>query len=443
MSVKSSEYWAKRFEMLATALLDKGERYAVDAEREYKKAIEELEADIAKWYMRFAKNNSVSLSEAKKMLNAEELEELKWTVEEYIKAGKENAVDQRWMKELENASARAHISRLESLKLQVQQQIEMLYSKHAAKVAEVLSDIYTDGYYRTTFEIQRGTGIGTTFELLDQTRVEKVLSRPWTTDDKTFSDRIWQDKAKLLDSIQTHITQSCIRGDDPAKAIAAVAKEMNTSSKVAGRLVMTESAFFASEAQRDCFEELGVKRYQVLGTLDLHTCDECGDMDKRVFDMSDRQVGVTAPPFHPNCRCTTVPYFEGLSGTRAARGADGKTHQVRGDITYTEWYEQYVVKRVENEYKGLVGIESANGLRLSGISDHVVERAIQRGVKASDVQDALLNPLKIGKIKKRENGVSVEYVGENARVIVNPETGNLITVWKTSTRLRNKLKGMR
>lgn len=41
--------------------------------------------------------------------------------------GEQNAIDGAWMKQLENASARVHISRLEALKLQLQQQAEVLY----------------------------------------------------------------------------------------------------------------------------------------------------------------------------------------------------------------------------------------------------------------------------------------------------------------------------
>lgn len=37
------------------------------------------------------------------MLKAGELKEFKWSVEEYIKKGRENAIDKRWMKERENA----------------------------------------------------------------------------------------------------------------------------------------------------------------------------------------------------------------------------------------------------------------------------------------------------------------------------------------------------
>ena len=45
---------------------------------------------------------------------------------ELHKSRRENAVDQRWMKELENASARHHISYLEAMKLQMQQHAELV-----------------------------------------------------------------------------------------------------------------------------------------------------------------------------------------------------------------------------------------------------------------------------------------------------------------------------
>lgn len=107
---------------------------------------------------------------------------------------------------------------------------------------------------------------------------------------------------------------------------------------------MTESAFFSAEAQKDCFNDLGVEKYQVLGTLDSSTCSNCGSYDSQVFDMKDYKEGVTAPPFHPWCRCTTIPYFEDEFefGERAARNTDGKTYYIPKNISYKEWKEKYV-----------------------------------------------------------------------------------------------------
>ncbi|HBY3316296.1 TPA: phage head morphogenesis protein, partial [Clostridioides difficile] len=108
--MKHKDYWRKRFEQLEEAQNNKSVKYYLELEKQYKLAMNSIEKDILAWYNRFAKNEGISLLEAKKLLNTRELEEFKWSVEEYIKYGKENAINQKWMKELENASARVHIT---------------------------------------------------------------------------------------------------------------------------------------------------------------------------------------------------------------------------------------------------------------------------------------------------------------------------------------------
>jgi len=44
--------------------------------------------------------------------------------------------------------------------------------------------------------------------------------------------------------------------------------------------------------------------------IDNKTSEICQQMDGKHFKMSDFQAGVTAPPFHPWCRTTTVLYFD-------------------------------------------------------------------------------------------------------------------------------------
>ena len=56
---------------------------------------------------------------------------------------------------------------------------------------------------------------------------------------------------------------------------------------------------------------------------------------------------MTVPPFHPNCRSVTAPYFddEFELGTRAARDPEtGKTVSVPEDMTYPEWKRVFVDK---------------------------------------------------------------------------------------------------
>ncbi|HBF7618828.1 TPA: phage head morphogenesis protein, partial [Clostridioides difficile] len=143
--MKHKDYWRKRFEQLEEAQNNKSVKYYLELEKQYKLAMNSIEKDILAWYNRFAKNEGISLLEAKKLLNTRELEEFKWSVEEYIRHGKENAINQKWMKELENASARVHITRLEALKLQIQQQVEVLYGNELDSVDKLMRDIYTSG----------------------------------------------------------------------------------------------------------------------------------------------------------------------------------------------------------------------------------------------------------------------------------------------------------
>ncbi|CUH95889.1 hypothetical protein P22_1975 [Propionispora sp. 2/2-37] len=340
--MENRDYWRKRFEQLEESQLKKGLDYYNDLEREYKKASETIEQQITAWYNRFAKNNQISFAEAKQLLNSSELDELRWTVQEYIKYGKQNAVNGQWMKQLENASAKVHISRLEALKLQMQQQVEVLYGNQLDGLDKTMRNIYSEGYYHSAYEIQRGFNVGYDLHRFNNQQFTAVISKPWTPDGKNFSDRIWQSKDQLINTLHTELTQSIIRGDAPDKAIKTIAQKLNTSKNTAGRLVMTESAFFASASQERCFNDLEVKKYEIVATLDSHTSPICQSLDGEVFEMKDYQVGVTAPPFHCWCRTVTVPYFDDSAGYRAARNAKGKTYYVPDSMKYEDWKKSFV-----------------------------------------------------------------------------------------------------
>lgn len=342
--MKNSDYWLERMRILEGALLDTGYDYVENLEKQYDAAIRDIEADMARWYQRFAKNNEISLADAKKLLKTKDLDEFKWTVEEYIKYGRENALDGQWIKELENASARVHVSRLESIKLQLRQQAEVLAAKQTTAVEQSASKIYESSYYRTAYELQKGVGIGWTLHSINADEIRKVLSKPWTLDKRTFSDRIWSNKQSLINTVNTELTQMIMRGAAPDNAIKAISERFKVSKTQSGRLVMTESAAFANEARKDCFKELDVEEYIIVETLDGKTCELCASLDGKVYPMSEYQIGVTAPPFHPWCRGTTAPYFADMEdiGERWARDANGKTYEVPKSMTYRQWKKKYV-----------------------------------------------------------------------------------------------------
>lgn len=358
MAMKNSDYWQGRFEQLEKASHKDAMQVYSNIEQSFIDAQRNIEKQINNWYVRFANNNQISISEAKKWLNSKELKEFKWDVNEYIKYGQENEMNEMWMKELENASAKYHISRLEALKIQTQQTLEVLFGNELDEIDMMASNTYTNNYYHTMFELQKGFNVGFNIGTIDKNKLSKIVSKPWAIDEKNFSERIWNNKTKMINELHNQLTIMCIQGKSPDSAIKYMSKKFNTSKAQAGNLVMTESAYFTQLAQKDCFNDLDVEKYEIVATLDNRTSEICQEMDGQVHDMKDYQPGVTAPPFHNYCRSTTVPYFEddyNIKDTRAARDEDGKTYYVEGDMKYKDWYNKYVVdnKELKNQTKNV------------------------------------------------------------------------------------------
>lgn len=416
---KSKEYWEKRFEALEDAQMQKGASYFAELEKQYTKASSAVQSDIEKWYARFAVNNEITLQDARKMLTGRELEEFKWNVMEYIEKGRTLNHSTQWAKQLENASARFHVSRLEALKIQMQNHVEMLYGREQDELADLMEKIYTEGYYHTAYELQKGFNIGYSLMKLDKNKIEKVLAKPWAADGSNFSSRIWKQKSQLVSELHNNLTQAIIRGQNPSVVTDAIAKRFNVSKGQAGRLVMTESAFFASASNRDCYKDLDVEQYEILATLDTKTSDVCRALDGKVFPMSEYAVGVTAPPFHTWCRTTTVPFFDDefeLGSKRAARGEDGKTYHVPSNMKYEEWYEEFVLgdnpKRLRNETHKVRSekeiLASANDIN-NELNEIVKEKSLWNGkieVKKKNAHCEVLDDFTLG-IAKDASDVSV------------------------------------
>jgi hypothetical protein len=83
-------------------------------------------------------------------------------------------------------------------------------------------------------------------------------------------------------------------------------------------------------------------------------------------------------------------------------------------------------------------ITASDGTKIKGFVEHGVDRAIgdapkgtpgeRAGTRPEAILDALKNPTKItGGIDSQGRPFKV-FTGQNARVVVNPETGNIVSV---------------
>lgn len=369
-------YWDKRFEQINKNQFKKGDDFYNDLKKQYKIAEINIQKDIDHWYNRLAINNNVSMAEAEKMLQGNELNEFKWTVEEYIVKGKENAINQKYIRELENASTKVHVTRLESIKTQMGYHVANVMDHEEKGLRSILHDVYTEGYYKTSFELQKAIGIGKELYRLDTDKIEKIISKPWAKDGKNFSERIWGDHRgelnRLLEEGLTQVISSGLGKDEFIKKLSGfVSEDFEDAKYAARRLVNSEISFFNSCTTYDSYVDNGVKKYKIVAALELgkgrKTCNKCADKDGKVYDISEWEIGKTAPLFHSNCRCTTAPKMDNAitrnaERTRAAKIEginNGKTVSV-DNVSFKEWEQRFVksgansiAPKVDKDYTGL------------------------------------------------------------------------------------------
>ena len=356
MPNNNAEYWANRFAMLKDAQYKKADEYVKELGKVYRQIRSDLEKDLAKWYNRLAENNEVSLAEAKRMLDNEELEEFKWTVEQYIERASDAGLARKYMKELENASARVHIRRVEAMGLQIEYYVALLMNSEEKGINELLSGLYSDTYYQAIYEMQKGSGIGAEFTALNTQTIENIMLKPWADDGLSFGKRIREKYGpEFVNRLSKTLSRSLISGDSQRKLARSLEKDFDLAEGQAERLIQTESAFFIEAATLKSYEETGVDEYKILATLDYKTSEICRSMDGKVFSRKDAVTGVNYPPFHCRCRTTTVPLtgYEDMfePGERVARNADGDIYYVPEDMTYPEWYKKYVESDPEEALK--------------------------------------------------------------------------------------------
>ena len=340
------EYWQERQEAMYKAGEMQVNKYFTRLEKAFNQTRRELQKTIDAFYFRYAEENGLSFAAAQKQLDAEELGELQDFIDLVMKnIGKYN-------QQVNNMSIKARITRYQALEAQVDAILRQLYAiDYEAETEKTMQEVYGDTYYRTWYNADQYHGFHAEFAQVNPTVVEKLLEYPFNG--AAFSERLWKQKDHLQAQLMEAVTTMLIQGRHPSTLTKDFAKKMQSKKFDAYRLLHTESSFLMSEATHAGYKEDGVEKYEILATLDSKTCNVCGELDNKVYEVGKEVTGVNMPPFHPLCRCTTVPHYddtptEGL--TRVARDSEtGKNYEVPADMSWKEWKKEYVDKQEENQ----------------------------------------------------------------------------------------------
>ncbi len=330
------EYWTERSLMQEKRSRQQGDRLLSNLKKEYVEAQKNLQEQMNVWYEKYADEKGISIAQAKKKLTAREYRDHCETVEQCIEKAKTG--DPKYDDMLRRRYIASRVSRLQALQDQVSIQLELLGKSQDMKTFKLLQEVYKDTFTHTAQTVSRG--IKGRFDRLDTKAIERICQTPWSG--KSFSERIWGNNKKLISEVRHILAQGAVQGSSIEKMSRQLAQRMKVDYNRAECLIRTETAYIRGQATADSYGELGIEQYEYLATLDNRTSAICRSLDKKVFTMKERMIGVNYPPMHPRCRSTTIPYFPEDSiltrgETRAARDENGKTVLVDGSLNYNQW----------------------------------------------------------------------------------------------------------
>ena len=303
--------------------------------------MKETGKEISNLFYKYADDNNLSYSDAKKYLNSSEFREFKRDLKSYMKLIEETG-DEQLLLELNTLAMKSRITRLEEMFYQCGKYINEVYENTNKRLTVAYSSTIKNNYYQTIFDIHKSIGVGVSFSYIDNDMIKEILAFPWSG--RSYSQNLWVNRTKLKNAMVQELTQMIIQGKGVKETSKALSKKLDADYKNCLRLIHTEHSYFMGEATAKAYEELEVEMYQYSSALDKRTCESCGALDGETFKLVDRTVGVNASPLHPMCRCTELPYVEDNLSTRFARDEKGKGIEVPSSMTYKEWKKIYKIK---------------------------------------------------------------------------------------------------
>ncbi len=295
----SKAYWEERAFEWNKKLLKMENKEILKTNKIYKSSFDNIHKELLSFFDKYATDNKLTLLEAQQMLDPIDMFEYQETIAALREMYKDTQ-SQFIMDEIVKLQSRAKVTRLEALLAEINK--ELIQSSHTTQLSltDMLTGVYTDVYD------DAAKLLGATPLVLPKKAIQHIVEYPWNG--KMFSDRIWDNKSKLLGFIQQELTAGLVRGDSTQKISKKLMKDLEVYYFQAERLVRTETNYVYNKASEEVYKECGIKQYQFIATIDSRTSKVCANHDNNIYYLRDAKVGTNYPPLHPNCRSTVVPY---------------------------------------------------------------------------------------------------------------------------------------
>lgn len=297
-----NDYWNERENINRNIKRDK--ELAKEIDIRFKRLRDDIQKEINAEISNYADKENITRSEVYKRAKDVDIKAYQRKAKEYTKT-KNLSKQANYEMRLYNLTMR--VSRLELLKANIGLEMVKTFDDMEKFLKNELS---IDGYK----ELERQASILNDTIFNDYSKiVEKVVNGSFHN--ATFSSRIWQYQAELKAELDKLLTRAITNGHNPRKTARELRKTFDVTKNQAETLMRTESARIQGDLQRESYDSLGFDEYVWITEPILPNgkgaCTLCQDIAKGgPYKVKDMEIGVNMIPAHPNCRCSTAPYFD-------------------------------------------------------------------------------------------------------------------------------------
>lgn len=289
----SFDYWEKREHGIIGKIERNQEKFLSSISDEYTRALDDIEKEINRNFLKYSKENLLTISELMKKADRFDVIKFNKKVKEYIEKG----YFKKPLNDLSLYNLKLKVNRLEYMKAQIEFEID--------KLTEKLKNEYEEQLRKETIdEYKRQSGILEPHIDYSTSAVSAIVNSSFYN--ANFSQRLWGNGEKLKSLINTTINRLILQGVHPDKMISELRKKFGVSYSEARRILITESARVQGDVQLDSFKQSDFKRYIYIS--EPNACVICGSLNGKVFPLKEKEVGLNMYPMHPNCRCRIAPY---------------------------------------------------------------------------------------------------------------------------------------
>ena len=291
--MESFEYWRNREHKTIDKIEKNQEKFLKSISDEYDKALEDIEKEISRNFLKYSKDNLLTISELMKKADKFDVVKFNDKVKKYIQSG----VFDKSMNDLSLYNLKMRVSRLEFMKTKIGFEIDKLTDRLKSEYEEQIKKETIDEY-------KRQSGILEPHIDYSANTVSVIVNSSFHN--ATFSQRLWGNGESLKSVINTTVNRLILQGVHPDKMISELRKLFGVSYSEARRVLITESARVQGDVQLDSIEQAGFKSYVYIA--ERRACVICGSLNGKVFLVKDKEIGLNMYPMHPNCRCRIAPY---------------------------------------------------------------------------------------------------------------------------------------